>query len=83
MTKSNDVDEVYLVNSVLVRVKLVSKKYSSVGTCHTMGNQGSSAHEPFDRAAQAAANTDLKMVHTHLIKPHLQFIIQLESLNRY
>lgn len=26
-----------------------------------MGNQGSSAHEPFDRA-QAAANADLKMV---------------------
>ncbi|KAJ8730722.1 hypothetical protein PYW08_002135 [Mythimna loreyi] len=26
-----------------------------------MGNQGSSAHEPFDRAAQATANADLKM----------------------
>lgn len=45
-----------------------------------MGNQGSSAHEPFDRAAQAAANADLKMV-LHLIKLHLQFIIQLDSLN--
>lgn len=40
-----------------------------------MGNQGSSPHEPLDRA-QVPQNGDFKMVRHYLIMVHCLFIIQ-------